>query len=111
MKLPTPRNLLLAGACCLSLCATAPLSAADLPHTIIVKGFMFTPMQIKVKAGTRITWMNQDEEPHTISSDEGVFRSPAIDTNESYSYQFDKPGTYHYTCTIHPRMTGTIAVQ
>jgi plastocyanin len=102
---------LLARALCLSLIAAASVSAADAAHTIVVKSFMFTPMTMTVKAGTKITWTNQDEEPHTISSDEGVFRSPAIDTDESYSYQFDKPGTYHYTCTIHPRMVGTITVE
>jgi len=34
-----------------------------------------------------------------------------MDTNESFSFKFDKPGTYHYTCSIHPRMVGTIVVQ
>jgi plastocyanin len=85
--------------------------AADEPDTIVVKSFMFTPMNMKIKAGTKITWMNKDEEPHTVASDEGLFRSPAMDTDESFSYKFDKPGTYHYTCTIHPRMIGTITVE
>jgi len=34
-----------------------------------------------------------------------------VDTNETFSYKFDKPGTYHFTCAIHPRMVGTIIVQ
>jgi plastocyanin len=55
--------------------------------------------------------MNKDDEPHTVASDEGLFRSSALDTDESFSYKFDKPGTYHYTCTIHPRMIGTITVE
>jgi plastocyanin len=85
--------------------------AADEPDTIVVKSFMFSPMNLKIKAGTKITWMNKDEEPHTVASDEGLFRSSALDTDESFSYKFDKPGTYHYTCTIHPRMIGTITVE
>jgi plastocyanin len=64
-----------------------------------------------VKAGTKVTWTNRDDEPHTIASDNGSFRSSAIDTDESFSYKFDKPGTYHYTCSIHPRMVGTIVVE
>jgi plastocyanin len=58
-----------------------------------------------------VTWTNKDDEPHTVASDEGVFRSGALDTDESFSFKFDKPGTYHYTCTIHPRMIGTITVE
>jgi plastocyanin len=112
MNMKTYRTLrVLAGALCMSISATPLVFAADAPTTVVVQGFMFTPMALKVKAGTKITWMNKDEEPHTISSNEGVFRSPAIDTDESYSFQFDKPGTYHYTCTIHPRMVGTITVE
>src|SRR5580704_236015 len=87
---------------------TSAARAADEPNTIVVKSFMFSPTNLKVKAGTKITWTNKDEEPHTVASDEGVFRSAALDTDESFSYKFDKPGTYHYTCTIHPRMIGTI---
>ncbi len=44
-------------------------------------------------------------------SESGLFRSAALDTNESFSFRFDKPGTYRYTCSIHPRMVGTIVVQ
>jgi len=44
-------------------------------------------------------------------SDSGLFRSAALDTNESFSVRFDKPGTYRYACSIHPRMVGTIVVQ
>jgi plastocyanin len=100
-----------AAALCLSIAGTSTVAAADDPSTIVVKSFMFAPMTIKVKVGTKVTWMNKDEEPHTVSSDDGLFRSSAMDTDESFSYKFDKPGTYHYTCTIHPRMVGTITVE
>ena len=80
-------------------------------HTIAIRDFMFSPVNMKIKAGTEVTWTNKDEEPHTVSSNEGTFRSFALDTNDSFSYKFDKPGTYRYTCTIHPRMTGTITVE
>jgi plastocyanin len=109
-----PRTLLSiapTAALCLLLGISTPLAAADDPDTIVVKSYMFTPMKLTVKAGTKITWMNKDEEPHTVASDEGLFRSSALDTDESFSYKFDKPGTYHYTCSIHPRMVGTITVE
>jgi plastocyanin len=78
---------------------------------IVVKDFMFNPTPLTVKAGSTVTWTNMDDEPHTAVSDTGVFKSGGMDTNESFSFKFDKPGTYHYTCTIHPRMVGTIVVQ
>lgn len=78
---------------------------------ILVKDFMFNPTPLTVKAGSTVTWTNMDDEPHTVVSDTGVFKSGGMDTNESFSYKFDKPGTYHFTCSIHPRMVGTVVVQ
>ena len=78
---------------------------------IIVKDFMFNPTPLTVKAGSTVTWTNMDDEPHTVVSDTGVFKSGGMDTNESFSFKFDKPGTYHFTCSIHPRMVGTVVVQ
>jgi plastocyanin len=78
---------------------------------VVVKDFMFNPTSLTVKAGSTVTWVNMDDEPHTVVSDTGMFKSGGLDTNESYSFKFDKPGTYHFTCTIHPRMVGTIVVQ
>jgi plastocyanin len=94
----------------------AALSApalADVPDSnrIVVKDFMFTPNSLTIKAGSSVTWANLDDEPHNVVSDAGLFRSGAMDTNESFSFKFDKPGTYHFTCSIHPRMVGTIVVQ
>ncbi len=88
-------------------------SSAETPdqNRIVVKDFMFTPNTLTVKAGASVTWANLDDEPHTVVSDAGLFRSGAMDTNESFSFKFDKPGTYHFTCSIHPRMVGTIVVQ
>ena len=107
------RTWLLAAVAALCVSASVPsyVAAADDPNNILVKDFMFGPMKLTVKAGSKVTWTNMDDEPHTVASDEGLFRSPALDTNESFSYKFDKPGTYHYTCTIHPRMIGTITVE
>jgi plastocyanin len=78
---------------------------------IVVKDFMFNPTPVTVKAGSTVTWTNMDDEPHTVVSDTGVFKSGGMDTNESFSYKFDKPGTYRFTCSIHPRMVGTVVVQ
>jgi plastocyanin len=78
---------------------------------VMAKDFMFAPTSITVAAGSTVTWTNKDDEPHTVVSAEGLFRSAALDTEESFSFRFDKPGTYRYTCSIHPRMVGTIVVR
>ena len=77
---------------------------------VLAKDFMFAPVSLTVKAGSTVTWTNKDDEPHTVVSETGLFRSSALDTDESFSFRFDKPGSYRYTCSIHPRMVGTIIV-
>ena len=86
-------------------------SEAAAPNSIEVKDFMFTPTTLTVNAGAEVSWVNKDDEPHTVVSDTGLFRSGALDTDETFSFKFDKPGTYHFTCSIHPRMVGTIIVK
>jgi plastocyanin len=88
--------------------AAAP-SAAD--STIAIRNFMFEPMSLVVAAGTKVTWKNFDGEPHTIHSIDDAFRSGALDQNDTFSFKFDKPGTYRYACSIHPQMIATIVVK
>jgi plastocyanin len=88
--------------------ASAP-AAAD--STIAIRNFMFEPMSLVVPAGTKVIWKNFDGEPHTIHSIDDAFRSGALDQNDSFSFQFDKPGTYRYVCSIHPQMVATIVVK
>ena len=90
---------------------SAPAADAPDANRIVVKDFMFNPNSLTIKAGSSVTWANKDDEPHSVVSDAGLFRSGAMDTNESFTFKFDKPGTYHFTCSIHPRMVGTIVVQ
>src|ERR1700733_5540658 len=92
--------------------ASSPSPAAPPAFTqIVIKDFMFAPNSLTIKAGSSVTWVNKDDEPHTVVSESGTFRSAALDTDETFSFKFDKPGTYHFTCSIHPRMVGTITVE
>jgi plastocyanin len=84
---------------------------AQQANAVIIKNFDFAPMSVTVKAGTSVTWKNLDGEPHTVTSVDGFFRSGAIDQNESFTFKFDKPGTYKYLCSIHPRMMAAVIVQ
>ncbi len=78
---------------------------------VVVKNFMFSPMSLTIKAGSTVTWKNLDDEPHEVVSDTGLFRSRALDQDDTYQFRFDKPGTYTIFCGIHPAMKQTIVVQ
>lgn len=91
------------------LCAGQFNSAAPRPE-IDMKDFMFAPVTLRVRAGSAVTWVNKDDEPHTVVSDSGLFRSNTVDTNETFVVTVDKPGTYHFLCIIDPKMVGTIVV-
>jgi plastocyanin len=86
-------------------------AGAPVDAQVVIKDFMFHPTNVTVKAGAILTWVNRDEEPHTVTSDAGLFRSGAMDTNDTFVFKFDKPGTYHFLCSIHPQMVGTVVVE
>ena len=93
--------------------ASADFSVVQAQETnaVVLKNFMFSPMSLTVKAGSTVTWKNLDGEPHTVVNDSGLFRSSALDQNDTYKYTFDKPGVYKIFCGIHPNMKETITVQ
>ena len=76
-----------------------------------IDNFVFGPQTITVPVGATVTWTNKDDIPHTSVSTDGVFKSKVLDTDEKFSYKFEKAGTYPYYCTIHPKMTGKVVVQ
>lgn len=82
-------------------------------NEVAIDEFQFGPAVLNVPAGTKVTWINDDSDPHTVTSeaDPKLFKSPPLDTGESFAFTFDKPGTYRYFCSIHPRMQGVVVVQ
>ena len=100
----------------LMLFAGAPsVTAADQPSAaateVKIDNFSFGPQTVSVPVGAKVTWTNRDDIPHTVVSTEGVFKSKVQDTNEQFSFTFDKAGTYPYYCSIHPKMTGKVVVR
>ena len=80
-------------------------------YDVEIKDFAFGPTTITVPAGAKVTWVNKDEEPHTVFSTDNVFKSKALDTDDKFSFTFAKPGTYKYFCSVHPKMIGTVVVE
>ena len=100
------RTLLLA----FTLLLTGVSAAAAADTMVAIKNFNFA-MDITVTPGSTVTWKNLDGEPHTVVSADGLFRSPALDQNDSFSFKFDKPGTFKYICSVHPRMRAMVTVK
>jgi len=89
--------------------AAAPAAAGT--AEVKIDNFSFSPTALTVKAGTQITWTNGDDIPHTVVSDGQTFKSKVLGTGEKFTFTAGKPGTYTYSCSIHPNMTGKVIVQ
>ncbi|HEX7139836.1 MAG TPA: cupredoxin family copper-binding protein [Vicinamibacterales bacterium] len=78
---------------------------------VVVDNFSFAPATAAVPVGTTVTWTNHDDIPHNVVNPDQKFKSPVLDTDETFSHTFDAAGTYKYYCSIHPRMTGQVVVR
>jgi plastocyanin len=89
-----------------------PQQQSATPAEVKIDNFTYSPVTVTIAAGTTVKWTNRDDIPHTVvSEDKATFKSKALDTDDSFSYTFTKPGTYTYFCSIHPKMTAKIVVQ
>ena len=100
----------------LSLLALAFLSPwAGVAHAedaaVKIGKFTFDPPELQVKAGTLVTWTNEDDIPHTVAAADRSFKSKPLDTDEKYTFAFTAPGSYTYFCSLHPQMKATIIVE
>lgn len=77
--------------------------------SVSIKGFAFEPASLKVARGTTVIWANDDAVDHTITGP--GFNSGQIAPGATFSYTFDKAGTYDYSCGIHPSMKGQVVVE
>jgi plastocyanin len=89
---------------------TASVGTATTP-TVHIKNFAFDPATLTVAAGTTVRFVNDDTEAHTVTARDGSFNSDGLDTNDSWSFRFTKPGDYAYFCQLHPYMKGTVIVK
>jgi len=106
------RNLLLVAALAAAAWIAAGAARAEDTAAVKIDNFTFEPQVLTVKAGTRVTWTNVDDIPHTVASKTPkLFKSKALDTDDSFSFTFSEPGTFDYFCSLHPHMTATVRVE
>ena len=91
--------------------AAASVAAQDTANLITIHNFTFAPPELTVAVGTTVKWVNHDDIPHTLVSKDKVFRSKALDTDDSYSFTFASVGTFDYFCGLHPHMVGKVIVK
>ena len=98
-----------------ALLVALPLAApADTPPAVTlvhIKNFMFVPATITVTPGTAVTFVNDDQEPHTVTANDKSFDSEGLDTNQKFTHTFAKAGTFMFFCEVHPYMHGTVIVK
>lgn len=88
-----------------------PQDSALAPNSVELKDFAFNPPTLTVKAGTTVTFTNNDLTGHTVTADDGSFESDILGQGDSTTIMFDTPGTFGYHCTPHPNMKLTVTVE
>ena len=88
---------------------TTPASAA-MPQ-IAIASFKFAPATVTVPVGTTVTWVNRDDELHTVTADDVRLSSRGLKHDDQFLYRFIESGNYAYHCALHPRMTARIIVE
>lgn len=91
----------------------AVAAAPAMKPAITIINYSFKPATITVRKGATVTWINKDDDVHTIKGTDGpeAFNSPALESGTRFGYTFRHAGTYHYICTVHPYMHGVIVVR
>jgi len=89
---------------------SAPV-AAPVVHTVTIDSTQFQAVDITIKAGDSVVWVNRDPFPHTATADAGAFDSKEIGPGKSWTYTAQATGDIAYSCTFHPTMKGVIRVQ
>ena len=92
--------------------ATGVAQASE-TRNVTIDNYTFSPGTLTVPVGTTVTWTNRDFDVHTVTADDTppTFKSAGLDTDDTFSFTFNKAGTYAYHCSLHPHMTGKIFVQ
>jgi len=92
---------------CGAAAVSAPVATSEVT---MAKSYRFDPKTIEIEAGETVTWTNEDNFTHTVRIDGQ--EDYKVGKGASVSIEFDKPGTYHYVCTLHSHdMDGTVIVR
>jgi plastocyanin len=93
--------------------SAVPAPIPEAPTEVVIDNFTYSPAKLTVAKGAKVTWINHDDVPHTVTSTSKprLLDSPTLDTDDKFSFVFTKPGVYEYFCAVHPKMTGQVVVK
>lgn len=89
----------------------SPAAGTGAPAQVTIVDLRFEPAEIRIAARSTVTWTNEDPLPHTATADDGSFDSGTLQQGDTFNHSFENPGTFAYTCAIHPSMRGTVIVE
>jgi plastocyanin len=101
------RTALLAAVALFALTAAAPSTGTAVVH---IRDDAFVPASLTVKAGDKVTFVNDDDDAHTATADDAAWDSEGLNQGQKWTHAFMKTGKITYHCTVHPMMHGTIVV-
>lgn len=80
-------------------------------HTVTIKGMKFSPKNLRVAVGDRITFVNQDSVPHTATASDGAFDTGRLRGGQSKRITVSVAGKHNYICRFHPGMKGSVTAK
>jgi len=107
-------NVIPFAAAAFALVAVGPTLVRAQPPAVVVNidNFAFDAQTVTISPGQTVTWVNNDDAPHTVVADDGKsFRSKVLDTGDKFSFTFNGAGSWGYFCSVHPHMTGKVVVK
>ncbi|HEX5964103.1 MAG TPA: plastocyanin/azurin family copper-binding protein [Gemmatimonadales bacterium] len=78
---------------------------------VVIRGFAFGPVDVRVRAGERVTWVNCDTDIHTSTADAGQWASQVLAPGDAFTQAFPTIGEFSYHCEPHPFMIGRVIVE
>ena len=90
--------------------ASLAFGAARADETVKIDNFTFSPATLTIQAGSKVTWVNEDDIPHAVAASDRSYKSQVLDTDQAFSHTFNEPGSFEYFCSLHPHMKGLIVV-
>lgn len=88
---------------------TVTITAPWVGRVVLLQNEQYSPASLTVAPGTRITWVNLDNQRHDVVGD--GWGSDTLQHEDFYAHTFDAPGSYDYGCSFHVDMTGVIIVE
>jgi plastocyanin len=90
--------------------AAMPMAGGGDAPLVAIPGRFYAPQQTSVLVGQAVTWRNDDTADHTVTSPDAGFDSGRVGHGSTYSFTFERPGSYEFHCTLHRYMRGTVNV-